>query len=248
MAVSVLPQIRTTLHSGLDLIYPRTCCACGEAIRTPHADGLCWDCRTDTLPIGPPWCETCGAVAAGRIDHAYICSDCEAHAPGYHQARSLFRFESGVREAIHALKYRRDFSVLPDLARLLTAGRQVHFPELAEAVLVPVPLHARKFRARGFNQSLELIRAMRRLAPGVRVWTGVRRVRDTETQTRLSKAGRRENVRGAFRVPRRHLGRVPDNILLIDDVMTTGSTVDACARALKRGGASQVAVLTLARG
>lgn len=240
--------IQSWLRTGLDFVYPRVCCACGEAVHEPLSDGLCWDCRTDTLPLGPPWCETCGAVTAGRIDHAFICSDCVGHPPAYDQARSLFRYEGGVREAIHAMKYRRDFSVIPDLARLLNAGVQVHFPDFREAVLVPVPLHTHKMRMRGFNQSLELIRAMRRENPALRMWNGVRRVRNTETQTRLSKAGRRENVRGAFRVPRKRIPGVPETVVLVDDVMTTGSTVDACARALKRAGAARVFVLTLARG
>lgn len=184
-------------------------------------------------------------VIAGRVDHAFECNQCREHPPAYNQARSLYRYEGGVRTAIHALKYHRDFSVVPDLARLLAAGAKVHVREPESYALSAVPLHARKLRERGFNQSLELARHMRKWFPGQEVWTGIRRVKYTETQTHLTAAARRSNVRGAFRVKSK---TVPGKILLIDDVMTTGSTVDACARALKKGGAEEVRVITLARG
>ena len=228
----------------LDLPFPRSCCSCGAQIREETETGLCWDCRSASLAIAPPWCECCGMVVAGRVDHAFICARCEEHPPVYDRARSLFRYEGGLRDAIHALKYHRDFSVVPDLARLLWAGIQVHVPEgLAGRALVPVPLHARRLGMRGFNQSLEVLQALRKLAPGAQIWTGLRRVKDTGTQTRLSAAGRRDNVRGAFAAV-----SAPESVLLFDDVMTTGSTVDACARALKKAGSKDVLVMTLARG
>lgn len=226
----------------LDLLFPRSCCSCGAVLRAPGETGLCWDCRSASLPIAPPWCECCGMVIAGRVDHAFTCSKCEEHKPAYDQARSLFRYEGGIRDAIHALKYHNDFSVIPDLALLVRAGIGVHVPVTADTVLAPVPLHPRKHRERGYNQSGEILRLVKN---GLPVWTGVRRVKDTETQTHLSAAGRRENVRGAFAADK---GSVPGHIILFDDVMTTGSTVDACARALRRAGAHTIHVLTLARG
>lgn len=229
----------------LDLAFPRTCCACGAAIANGGETGLCWDCRSDTTPLTPPCCDRCGVAVAGRVDHRFECGDCREHPPAYTRARSLFRYEGGVRDAIHALKYHRDFSVVPDLARLLAAGIRVHADPVEGIALVPVPLHPLKSRARGFNQSGELLCAARRHLPGTKLWSGVKRAKNTETQTRLSKPARRENVRGAFRVTRHP---VPERILLFDDVMTTGSTADACAKALKKAGAKEITVLTLARG
>jgi len=226
----------------LDWMFPRSCCACGGAVHAVTESGLCWDCRSASTAIAPPWCERCGMVTAGRVDHRFTCARCEEHAPAFDQARSLFRYEGGVRDAIHALKYHKDFSVVPDLARLLRAGIEVYLPVTAETVYAPVPLHPRKFRKRGFNQSGEILKA---LPGGARIWTGLERVKDTETQTHLSAAGRRDNVKGAFRAEK---GRVPRHVVLFDDVMTTGSTVDACAKALRRAGAEQIHVITLARG
>jgi ComF family protein len=185
-------------------------------------------------------------VVAGRLDHAFQCADCHAAPPAYDQARSLFQYEGGIREAIHALKYLRDLSVIPDLARLLLAGLKTHYPLPESWTLAPVPLHRRRLAERGFNQSDEIIRAVCRLDPKVRSWRGLRRVKFTESQTKLTKAGRRENVVGAFAVGNQV---APAAVILVDDVMTTGATLNACASVLKRkAGVTQVFTLTLARG
>ncbi|MEX2608254.1 MAG: ComF family protein [Kiritimatiellia bacterium] len=236
---------RMAMHL-LDLLYPRQCCECGRDITEGVEQGLCWDCRADSLPLSPPWCECCGGVVAGRLDHAFTCADCAEHPPVYDRARSLYRYEGGVRTAIHALKYQRDFSVIPDLSLLLLAGIEAHFPETEGLTLVPVPLHRKRIRHRGFNQGRELIREMRRIRKDLQVWTGLQRIKNTETQTRLSKAARRNNVRSAFAVPKGV--EVPARVLLIDDVMTTGATLDACSRVLRRAGADEINTLTLARG
>ncbi|WFB35346.1 ComF family protein [Kiritimatiellota bacterium B12222] len=230
----------------LDFVYPRSCCDCGEEITGSIENGLCWDCRTQTLGLSPPWCERCGMGVAGRVDHAFVCSDCHEHPPVYERGRSLYHYEGGVRTAIHALKYHRDFSVIPDLSRLLLAGLRAHFPNEEACVLVAVPLHPRRQRKRGFNQGVELIKGMQKLDHSLERWKGLQRIKDTETQTRLSKAARRENVRSAFSV--KDTGEVPQKVYLIDDVMTTGATLDACARALRKAGVVEVNTLTLARG
>ncbi|MDF3127723.1 ComF family protein [Kiritimatiellaeota bacterium B1221] len=230
----------------LDEIYPRICCSCGKEITEGDEHGLCWDCRADSVALGPPWCERCGQIVAGRIDHVFTCSDCEAHPPQYHQGRSLFHYEGGVREAIHALKYHRNFSVIPDLSRMLLAGVKTYFPDADGQALVAVPLHRSRQRKRGFNQDVELIRGMLKLDPRLKTWQGLKRIRNTDTQTKLSKAARKENVRSAFAVKKR--SSVPERVLLIDDVMTTGATLDACAVAMKKAGVKEVNTLTIARG
>ncbi len=240
-------SLRDLARNGMDLLFPRLCCACGATLGEGGEQGLCWDCRSGSIPIVPPTCRLCGVGVAGRIDHAFTCLRCQEDPPAYDRAISLFRYEGGVREAIHALKYHHDFSVIPDLAALLEAGLRVHVREFEGLTLVPVPLHRRKQRQRGFNQSRELSDVLRRRVPGLRIWTGLRRVKDTETQTHLSAAGRRDNVRAAFRVAPR-AQNIPDRVLLVDDVMTTGATLDACAKALRRAGVREILAMTLARG
>lgn len=231
----------------LDVLYPRECVSCLAPIKEPLENGLCWDCRSGSTPLGPPWCEVCGMKIAGRVDHMFICADCREDPPVYTKARSLYAYEGGIREAIHALKYQRDFSVVPDLARVLQAGVRAHFVQEGPVHLCPVPLHRAKKRKRGFNQAEELVRAMCRLDHEFQMWRGIQRVKNTETQTHLSKAGRRENVRGAFGL-RKRMPTVPEQVILVDDVMTTGATLQAAARAVKQAGAQQVMTLTVARG
>jgi len=231
----------------LDVLYPRTCACCQGGLDQETENGLCWDCRSEVHPIMPPWCECCGMSIAGRVDHSFICSDCREHPPVYRKARSLYHYEGGVREAIHALKYLRDFSVVPDLARILHAGLRAHLVPEGEVYLCPVPLHPKKQRFRGFNQSEELIHFVCRLDSQCHLWKGVKRVVNTESQTRFSKAGRRENVRGAF-APGKRQWAVPEQVVLVDDVMTTGATLEAAARSVKKAGVQDVLTLTIARG
>ncbi len=230
----------------LDKLYPRVCCECGMEMTIGDEVGLCWDCRADSVTLGPPWCERCGGVVAGRLDHAFTCADCVDHPPRYDVGRSLYRYEGGIRTAIHSLKYQHDFSVIPDLSRLLLAGLQTHFPAPEALVLVAVPLHPKRQRKRGFNQGMELIKGMQRRDPSLSVWQGLKRIKHTETQTRLSKAARRENVRSAFEVKQGAI--CPERVLLIYDVMTTGATLSECSKVLKRAGVKEVNTLTLARG
>ena len=230
----------------LEYLYPRTCCVCSNSLKGTEASGLCWDCRSDSTLISPPLCDVCGVGIAGRVDHSFVCADCQEDPPAYTHARSLFHYEGGVREAIHALKYQRDFSVVPDLARLLIAGLHSHFDQPAALTLVAVPLHWKRRLHREFNQGTELIRGMRRLEPELKVWKGISRVKNTETQTHLTKAKRKENVRNAFRV--RSNKHLPERVVLIDDVMTTGATLSSAAKALKKAGVKEVNTLTLARG
>lgn len=244
--IRMKPSLSTLGNHLLDFIYPRICCTCGKEITDGDENGLCWDCRTVSLALIPPWCERCGQVVAGRVDHAFTCADCEEHPPLFQRGRSLYRYEGGVRTAIHALKYHHDFSVVPDLSLLLLAGLRTHFENASDLVLVPVPLHPKRLRKRGFNQGRELIRGMKKLDSSLKVWTGIKRIKDTETQTRLSKAARRENVRSAFAVNKRE--KAPARVLLIDDVMTTGATLHECSKVLKRAGVQEIHTLTVARG
>ncbi len=228
----------------LDLLYPRSCCSCGVDLNPMRESGLCWECRCQSIAIQAPYCEQCGMPIAGRVDHAFVCSRCIEHPPKYTKARSLYRYEGGVRDAIHALKYHRDFSVIPDLGTMLLAGIEVYAPQME--VLAAVPLHPARQRFRGFNQGEELLRWLRRHRKSLQVWKGLKRVKNTESQVHFHAEGRRKNVRGAFRVKKGV--PVPQSVLLVDDVMTTGSTLDACASALCRAGVKEVQCLTLARG
>lgn len=229
---------------ALDLLLPRACAACDEPLAPGHGSALCSACwATFHLPAGPV-CDRCGIpLPPGPLS----CTPCVAHPPAYDTARALGLYLAGpgllnpLARAVRALKFHGHRAVAVTLGaallRLATeAGRTT--------VVVPVPLHVGRLRERGYNQALLLGRALAR-AGGFRLLPRtLARVRPTPSQARLDAAARRANLAHAF-VTRGRLDRAP--VLLVDDVLTTGATADACASALRAAGASRVDVLTVGR-
>ena len=194
----------------------------------------------------PPFCDRCGLPVCGEIRDNYTCSNCKDIEPDFDSARSAV-FTSGiVRKIIHKYKYGTARCLEPYLVKLFLPRA---LPELSGQFfsgVVPIPLHAVKERERGFNQALPLAQSLSVALNIPLLDNYVDRVKDTHPQTNLTRAARKENVRGAFHVRRGAiLGTFP--VIIIDDVMTTGATVSSCAKALRRAGAIEVRVWTLAR-
>ena len=169
-----------------------------------------------------------------------------ADPPAYHRARAAVRYDDVARTLVHALKYGDRLDLAPTMGRwMASAGREL----LADAdALVPVPLHWRRLWARRFNQSALLAEIIAKASGRMVVHGALKRVKATPQQVGLGKAERAENVQGAFRVPADGKAEVAGRqLVLVDDVLTSGATVDACARALLRAGAAQVDVLVFAR-
>jgi ComF family protein len=197
--------------------------------------------------VEPPFCDICGDPVAGDIQHDYTCFACARETPSFDRARSAVRYEGAAGQAIRALKYNHSIWVVPDLTELLLACVRAEYSNIEFDWVTSVPLFPTRRRERGFNQSALLGAGLaRRLKVPFREGI-LRRVRPTVSQTGLTASQRAANVGGAFRVGlfARPAGR---RILLVDDVMTTGATVDACARVLKKSGAVSVHVITVARG
>ena len=233
-------------QATLDLLFPRCCGGCGGAAE-PGGGHLCWDCRAELRPIGAPFCSLCGNPVEGRIDHVYTCFHCEESRPRFDRARSAVRFEGAITHLIRQFKYHHALWLQEELVDLLQAAAVAHYEGLAWDAVCAVPLHHVRQRERGFNQAGLLADSLaRRLSLPVRA-SGLVRRRATGTQTHLTARERLSNVKGAFEV--RWAARWRGlRLLLVDDVMTTGATVSACAGALKDAGATSVHVITLARG
>ncbi len=234
-------------HFGvLDLLYPRNCIGCGSDSPEPLRY-ICWDCLADTPRVEPPFCMCCGDPVAGDIQHDYTCFACSRQVPHFDFARSATRYEGAVGEALRALKYNNALWVVDDLASLLQACVNAEYPSVDFDWITSVPLFSARRRARGFNQSALLGAALARRMELPYKDKKLRRARSTVSQTGLTAPQRTANVSGAFRAGlfARLNGK---RILLVDDVMTTGATVNACAGALKKGGAESVHVITVARG
>lgn len=234
------------LGTLLDLIYPRVCAGCGR----PDPDAsryVCWDCMARIDFVQPPFCELCGDPVSGRIGHAYRCVLCADRDAYFDRARSVVRYDSPVGRMIRDLKYHGHYWLVDDLADLLAAGVRAHYDPAVFDALAAVPLHITKRRSRGFNQSAWLASALARRLRLPIARRCLRRIRADRSQTHLTVAQRAANVRDAFE-PRWNRWLEGRRILLVDDVMTTGATVNDCARALKKGGAAAVHAITLARG
>jgi ComF family protein len=227
----------------LDLALPPLCAAC----RGPVAErGLCPACWSKLSFITRPYCERLGIPFVYDPGPGILSMAAIADPPAYHRARAAVRFDEISRALVHALKYGDRLDLAPMMGRWLSqAGREL----LAEAdALIPVPLHWRRLWARRFNQSAMLAAAVSRQS-GVPIVTGaLKRVKPTAQQVGLSQTERAANVQGAFRVPQDGKPAVSGRrLILIDDVLTSGATVDGCARALLRAGAANVDVLVFAR-
>lgn len=234
----------------LDVLFPPRCEVCESFLEIGgKAEGLgkafCETCLRGFVPIEAPICPICGVPFFSRgADH--YCEACLRRPPAYDCIRALYSFEGPVVEAVHLYKFQRRNRLAETLGGTMAGHAAQWLVHAREYLAVPVPLHPRRLRERGFNQSALLARQVaRKTGMELDLFT-FRRVKDTEVQSRLGKRARRRNVREAFSVtdPARFRGRT---ILLIDDVATTGSTLHECSAALKRAGADGVLCLVFAR-
>ena len=221
------------LAGALDLVFPAGCASCGR-----EGSYLCEAC-THTIPrLEQPYCTLCAGPTS-----SHTCSWCTSSPPAYDGVRAPYRFVGAVRELVHNLKYRNIRASAPELGRLMAS--YIHSSRIPATVLLPVPLHRRRERARGYNQSRLLAMEVGALTGLPMDNTVLRRTRDTAPQVSLAGyAERRRNIEGAFECDRDVAG---EQVLLIDDVVTTGSTMSACAEPLIAAGASSVWGLALAR-
>lgn len=231
----------------LDLIYPRVCCVCERSMDQEEDGHLCWDCAASLPYITDPYCSVCGDPVDGRVDEKFVCYTCSERPPHFVRARSALRYRGPARLLLRGFKYRSRFWAADEIARLLRVCVETHYPGEEFDAVVPVPLYPTRQRERGFNQARMLASLLARQLRKPLLDKALIRVRRTPSQTRLTARERAFNVRDAFRI--RRAGAIQNRkLLLVDDVMTTGATVNECARVLREGGAAEVFVVTAARG
>jgi ComF family protein len=228
---------------ALDIALPTLCVACREPV---NGEGVCANCWAKLSFIAPPLCPRLGIPFVYDPGPGLLSMEAISDPPAYGRARAAVRYDEVARTLVHALKYQDRTDLAPAMGRWMArAGHELI--EQTDA-LIPVPLHWRRGWSRRYNQSGALARVIERQT-GVRLLSEVlRRVRPTLQQIGLSRAQRASNVQGAFKVAAERQSEIQGRrVVLIDDVLTSGATVDACARALLRAKALSVDVLVFAR-
>ena len=235
--------LRATLRLGLDTALPRLCPACRDLITD---QGVCPACWSKVAFISAPYCPRLGIPFAYDPGPGILSMQAIADPPAYQRARAAVRYDDVAAKLVHAFKYGDRLDLAPLMGGWMARAGKELFAD-ADA-LVPVPLHWRRLWARRFNQSAALAEAISRTTAIPVTHTALRRVRPTAQQVGLSRAERATNVQGAFRIDPAGKAEVAGRrVIVIDDVLTSGATSDACARALLRAGAAQVDVLVFAR-
>lgn len=235
--------VRATFGLVVNVALPQLCATCREPV---DGAGLCPSCWSKLSFIAPPYCERLGIPFPFDGGPGLLSMEAIADPPAYRRARAAVRYDDIARKLVHALKYGDRLDLAPLMGRwMANAGREL----LADAdAIVPVPLHWRRQWARRFNQSALLAEIIAKAAGRAVAHRALKRVKATPQQVGLDKSGRAQNVQGAFRMSGEGKAEVAGrNLVLVDDVLTSGATVDACARALLRGGAASVDVLVFAR-
>lgn len=247
--------LRRLIGAATDFLIPPKCLLCSASmeIGAPHA--ICIPCTDAFERFEPPWCPRCGTPfhSLTTLTHspAHVCADCLENGHHYDMARAIGAYEDSLREAVHLFKFQgftklaREFA--PHLAKL--AAEEFGTGENARNVLVThVPIDPARWRTRGFDQAM-LLALMTAECLGVPHMDLLERAKATRSQTGLSARERRRNMRGVFRVRAKVVRQQIEaaTCILVDDVVTTGSTASACARELKKAGAEAVHLLTICR-
>jgi len=231
------------LRKFIDLLFPPRCVLC----RTFDTnDSLCDACFSSFHKLVSPACTICGGPFPDGIQEDHVCEECIKRKPYFDSAAAPYLYDGAIMDAVHQFKYGGKSHIARVLGPLLAAFGRERLRDLRGIQVMPVPLHPRRLRERGYNQSLLLAR---HVAPGLGAsldFLSLRRTRDTRVQTGLKKNERRRNVRRAFEVTDRNAVK-GKTILLVDDVATTGSTLNECARVLRKAGCNEIHCLVLAR-
>lgn len=243
------PECRRWARTLGDLIFPPLCVHCDALVETAGAfRHLCGRCAASVARVSAPHCQTCGHPFFGEVTGGRECPHCRGLQPAFREGFTAVLFRGPARSLVIALKYHHGLHVLTDMETLIRESPEVG-PRVRGAVLVPVPLHGRKLRERGYNQSRLLADVLARVGGGdTRVKELLRRVEDSQTQTAFDRRTRLANLKNAFALAPGARIVADQHYILVDDVFTTGSTLNRCAQVLRESGARVIDVVTFGHG
>ncbi len=236
------------ISAVLNLFFPQNCIFC-SGDRQGGGEYLCRTCFDDICLIHTPICFVCGVPADISYDYpkeGFSCGVCRQNPYQFDRARSLGHYDTVLRQLIHHFKYQKQLGVLSDINGLLEKYFSEYKKEYMNFTVSPIPLHFNKMRERGFDQAFLLARQVAGVLGAPLESALLRRITATSAQATKTKTERAQNIKGAFEInrPERVAGK---NVLLVDDVFTTGATANEAAKILKKAGADKVYIFTLGR-
>jgi ComF family protein len=242
------PQGPLSLKAVQDIFFPRSCIQCSGPVEDSPYLYICKNCSGFLILAHPPNCKRCGYPFLADKILSKNCPHCAELNPSYSRGYTLCLAKKTGRQLIHNLKYNNGLYVMKDLESIIQ--QLPHLKKICQdAILVPVPLHPTKFRERGFNQSQAFAQVLQKtLNANIQVKNILIRTRFTESQTTLSRALRKQNIRNAFALSPNIKLDFDKKYILVDDVFTTGSTANACAKVLKKAGIPTIELITFGHG
>ncbi len=241
-------QISSKIKSVvLDLIYPRNCINCSNAIEESEFNYICNDCKYQIFKVREPFCNRCGTPYYGLVENNHACPNCIELNPLFNSGRTLYLLKECGEKIIHDLKYNAGLYLISDIKSLIRNHTWVE-SYILNTILVPVPLHSRKLRERSFNQSQIIAECFADSVKSAKIESLLTRIVDTPSQTNLSRKKRIKNVRKAFGIKNNTLIDPTKEYVIVDDVFTTGSTLNECSKTLRKSGAKKIKVLTFGHG
>lgn len=236
------------MRDTLDVVFPPVCVHCAGVVEGGRLRHLCPACERELRIATAPHCTTCGHPFEGEMLGNRECPHCELLVPEFGEGRTAVLLKGAGRSLVHALKYHHGLHILGDLTAIM-ASVPGYAEYLRDTVLVPVPLHPRKLRERGYNQGRLLAECCAQAVAGqAQIKELLVRVTDTISQTHFDRATRQQNLKNAFALAPGATINPRLNYLLVDDVFTTGSTLNACATVLRRAGCERLDVITFGHG
>ncbi len=234
-----------------NLLFPSSCTICGSGEITNDLQWLCWNCRLNIQLIKAPFCERCGDPLDGTVFGEYLCIHCiekqKKNKCHFDLARSAARYGGTLKEAILSFKYKKAFWLAEDLASFIFGIFNNVASKIEPNAITYVPLYHSRERQRTYNQAQLLAEALSKKV-GLPLASTLKRHKFTGTQTQLTAQQRRDNVDGVFCCNNQQVVKKYKNFLIVDDVITTGATVEECAYTLKKYGAEKVIAMSVARG
>lgn len=239
-----LTKARPVIATAIDMLFPARCAACRESVGRHGA--LCVPCWQNMAFISAPYCHKCGVPFEYTIGEKALCGRCMQHKPAYTEARAVMRYDENSRSHILALKYGDKTQLAPIYGEWLMRIA-LEYKHRAHYIL-PVPLYYTRLLGRRYNQAALLAYALAKYMDLPVLPDSLVRIRKTPKQAGFTRRQREDNVRGAFRVREKKRDQLKGkSVILVDDVMTTGATLEACARNLHDAGVRDVYVVTIAR-